>query len=138
MTTAQIQTIHFFKGDEAMLNLNPQDSRPIYKQVWNGLRLLIITGDISTGYKLPSVRTMASQLDINPNTVRRAYESLEQEGYVYSVLGKGTFVARPQDVTDKRRMELLVKMDTIVQDLICLGMAPTDIAERCKIWPKNE
>lgn len=121
-----------------MLNLNPQDSRPIYKQVWNGLRLLIITGDISTGYKLPSARTMASQLDINPNTVRRAYESLEQEGYVYSVLGKGTFVARPQDVTDKRRMELLVKMDTIVQDLICLGMAPTDIAERCKIWPKNE
>ena len=68
-----------------MLSLNYRDSRPIYEQVRDGLRRLIITGAIPAGDKLPSVRAMAGQLAINPNTIQRAYESLEQEGYAYSL-----------------------------------------------------
>ena len=110
-----------------MLSLNYRDSRPIYEQVRDGLRRLIITGAIPPGDKLPSVRTLAGQLAINPNTIQRSYESLEQEGYAYSVPGKGSFAALPQDVTDKRREELLAKLDAIVQELVYLGLTPAEI-----------
>ncbi len=120
-----------------MLSLNYRDSRPIYEQVRDGLRRLIITGAIPAGDKLPSVRAMAGQLAINPNTIQRAYESLEQEGYAYSVPGKGSFASLPQDVTGKRREELLEKLDAIVQELVYLGMAPADIAARCAAWKED-
>ena len=67
-----------------MLNLDYRDARPIYEQVKDGLRRLMVTGVIREGEKLPSVRTMAGTLAINPNTIQRAYEALEAEGYVYS------------------------------------------------------
>ena len=121
-----------------MLSLNYRDSRPIYEQVRDGLRRLIITGAIPPGDKLPSVRAMAGQLAINPNTIQRAYESLEQEGYAYSVPGKGSFAALPQDVTDKRREELLAKLDAIVQELVYLGMAPAQIGERCAAFDETQ
>ena len=114
-----------------MLNLNYRSGQPIYEQVQSGLRRLIITGVIPAGDKLPSVRALAAQLAINPNTIQRAYESLEQEGYAYSVPGKGSFAALPRDVTDKRREELLAKLDAIVQELVYLGMGREDIAARC-------
>ena len=115
-----------------MLTLNHRDGRPIYEQVRDGLRRLIITGAIPAGDKLPSVRNMAAQLAINPNTIQRAFESLEQEGYAYSIPGKGSFAALPMDVTAARREELLSKLDAIVQELIYLGLAPEDIAARCQ------
>ncbi len=121
-----------------MLSLNYRDSRPIYEQVRDGLRRLIITGAIPPGDKLPSVRAMAGQLAINPNTIQRAYESLEQEGYAYSVPGKGSFAALPRDVTDKRREELLEKLDAIVQELAYLGMSREDVARRCTQHGKGE
>ena len=114
-----------------MISLNYRDSRPIYEQIKDGLRKLIVTGAIGTDEKLPSVRSLATQLSINPNTIQRSYESLEQEGYAYSVPGKGSFAALPQDVTDQRREELLAKLDAIVQELVYLGMAPAEIGGRC-------
>ena len=78
-----------------MIHLDYRDSRPIYEQVKDGLRRLMVTGVLAPGDKLPSVRAMASQLSINPNTIQRAYAELEAEGYVVSVTGKGCFVAEP-------------------------------------------
>ena len=121
-----------------MLSLNYRDSRPIYEQVRDGLRRLIITGAIPPGDRLPSVRAMAGQLAINPNTIQRAYEALEQEGYACSVPGKGSFAALLQDVTDKRREELLEKLDAIVQELVYLGLTPEDIGRRCADFGKGE
>lgn len=72
-----------------MIQLNYRDARPIYEQVRDGLRHLVVTGALQAGDKLPSVRALASSLAINPNTIQRAYESLEQEGYLYTVAGKG-------------------------------------------------
>ena len=100
-------------------------------------RSLIITGATPPGDKLPSVRALAGQLAINPNTIQRAYEALEQEGYAYSVPGKGSFAALPQDVTDKRREELLAKLDAIVQELVYLGMTPAELGERCAAWKED-
>ena len=63
-----------------MITLNYRDARPIYEQVRDGLRRLIVSGAIADGEKLPSVRALASQLAINPNTIQRAYSELESEG----------------------------------------------------------
>ena len=113
-----------------MLSLNYRDSRPIYEQVRDGLRRLIITGAIPAGDKLPSVRALAGQLAINPNTIQRAYEALEQEGYAYSVPGKGSFAALPMDVNAGRREELLARFDGIVQELKYLGLTAEELAAR--------
>ena len=113
-----------------MLQLNFRDGRPIYEQVRDGLRKLIITGVIPAGDKLPSVRSLSGSLAINPNTIQRAYEALEQEGYAYTVAGKGGFAALPTDVREDRRQELFSKLDAIVQELSFLGVKPDELAER--------
>ena len=77
-----------------MLTLNYRDSRPIYGQIKDGLRRMIVTGALEPGEKLPSVRAMAMDLAINPNTIHRAYSELEAEGFIYSVPGKGSFAAK--------------------------------------------
>lgn len=69
----------------------------------DGLRRLVVSGAISPGDKLPSVRQLAASLAINPNTIQRAYEALEQEGYVYSVPGKGSFAAHRTEMDGRRR-----------------------------------
>ena len=68
------------KGRYAVISLNYRDSRPIYEQIKDGLRKLIVTGAIGTDEKLPSVRSLATQLSINPNTIQRAYNELEEIG----------------------------------------------------------
>ena len=68
-----------------MIMLDYRDARPIYEQVRDGLRKLMVSGILAEGEKLPSVRALAGQLAINPNTIQRAYEALEREGYVYSI-----------------------------------------------------
>ena len=105
-----------------MLNLDFRDARPIYEQVKDGLRRLMVTGIIREGEKLPSVRTMASSLAINPNTIQRAYESLESEGNVYSVPGKGSFAAPHTGVDEGRRDALLQVFDETAAELLFLGM----------------
>ena len=104
-----------------MLNLDFRDARPIYEQVKDGLRRLMVSGVIQEGEKLPSVRAMASSLAINPNTIQRAYESLESEGYVYSVPGKGSFAAPHTGVDEGRRNELLHVFDQTTAELLFLG-----------------
>ena len=115
-----------------MIQLNYRDGRPIYEQVRDGLRQLLVVGAIQPGDKLPSVRSMAAQLAINPNTIQRAYEALEQEGYVYSVPGKGSFAARREEIDDTRREELLARLDELAEELIYLGVTPEEIAQRCQ------
>ena len=114
-----------------MLQLNYRDGRPIYEQVRDGLRRLLVTGAIQPGEKLPSVRQLAGQLAINPNTIQRAYEALEQEGCVYSVPGKGSFAAERTEIDNSRRDELFAQLDRIVEELTLLGVTPEEIAARC-------
>ena len=91
-----------------MIRLDYRDARPIYEQVKDGLRRLMVTGVLAPGEKLPSVRSLAMDLAINPNTIQRAYAQLEMEGYVYSVAGRGTFVAEGQEQNLVRRREVFV------------------------------
>ena len=71
-----------------MISLNYRDSRPIYEQIKDGLKKLIVSGAMAPDEKLPSVRALATQLSINPNTIQRAYNELENEGFIYSIPGR--------------------------------------------------
>ena len=113
-----------------MLNLDIRDTRPIYEQIKDKLRRLMVTGAIREGEKLPSVRAMASSLAINPNTIQRAYEALEAEGYVYSLPGKGSFAASGQKVDQGRRELLLGQFDTIAAELLFLGVSKETLIQR--------
>ena len=110
-----------------MLYLDYRDSRPIYEQVQDGLRKLMVAGVLQEGEKLPSVRALASQLAINPNTIQRAYEALEREGYVYSIGGKGSFVAPRKEVDTGRQEELLKQLDACVKELLFLGVSREEL-----------
>ena len=113
-----------------MISLNYRDGRPIYEQIKDGLRQLIVTGALREGEKLPSVRTLASSLAINPNTIQRAYTELESEGYIYSIAGKGSFAANRGDVDQARREALLKKIDKAVRELRFLGVSREELVAR--------
>ena len=113
-----------------MIQLNYRDARPIYEQVKDGLRHLVVTGALQAGDKLPSVRALATSLAINPNTIQRAYESLEREGYLYTVAGKGSFAAPQADVNADRRDRLLKDFDSSAAELLFLGMTAGELARR--------
>lgn len=113
-----------------MIQLNYRDSGPIYEQIREGLRRLVITGAIAKDEKLPSVRELASELAINPNTIQRAYRELEAEGYIYTVPGKGSFAAEQSDVSGRRSMELLKKFDEIVRELLYLSESKETLIRR--------
>lgn len=113
-----------------MISLNYRDARPIYEQVRDGLRHLVITGAIAEGEKLPSVRALAASLAINPNTIQRAYAALEEEGYLASEPGRGAFAAKGGKGESLRREELLRQFDASARELCFLGMTAEELAQR--------
>ncbi len=115
-----------------MISLNYRDSRPIYGQIKDELRKLIVTGGLAADEKLPSVRALATQLSINPNTIQRAYNELEAEGYIYSVPGKGSFAAACADAGARRKEELLRQAGALIQELRDLGVSQEELAALLK------
>ena len=113
-----------------MIQLNYRDAKSIYEQIKDGLKHLLVSGAVAADEKLPSVRELASTLAINPNTIQRAYKELENEGYLYSVSGKGTFAAEKQDVVQIRKDELFLEFDVITSELLYLSVEPKILAER--------
>lgn len=75
-----------------MIVIDYRDKRPLYEQIAEKLAQLIICGALESNAKLPSVRSLAMDLSINPNTIQRAYMQLEQDGYIYTVVGRGNYV----------------------------------------------
>lgn len=116
----------------AMISLNYRDSRPIYEQIEDGLRKLIVTGALGADEKLPSVRALAAQLAINPNTIQRAYNELEGEGYIYSVPGKGSFASANAGADEVRHRELLGKVRELLAELRYLGVSQQELADLVK------
>ncbi|MBQ1372286.1 MAG: GntR family transcriptional regulator [Oscillospiraceae bacterium] len=115
-----------------MITLNYRDSRPIYEQLKENLRRLILSGAIAENEKLPSVRELAGQLAINPNTIQRSYRELEQEGFIYSIPGKGSFAATLSGVNQSRRQELRQKLIAIWTELLQLGDNPESLQRLLK------
>lgn len=110
-----------------MIILDYQDRRPIYEQVTEKFRTLIYQGGLPAGSRLPSVRQLAMELSINPNTIQRAYMVLEQEGLIYPVKGKGNFVAETRDIQEKRREDYRKEFLELVRRGIHTGMTEEEL-----------
>ena len=112
-----------------MLHLDYRDARPIYVQIMDGLRQQITSGVLRQGERLPSVRELAVELSINPNTIQRSYRQLEMEGWIATVPGKGCFVCG----SDARNRELerwFSAFDDATVALMALGVSRESLRER--------
>ena len=101
-----------------MILIDYNDKRPIYEQIAGRFQALIISGVMEADEKLPSVRTLAVELSITPNTIQRAYGELEKDGFIYTVKGKGNFVKRDEGLIHRQKERLLGEL--YEQARICL------------------
>lgn len=111
-----------------MILLDYKDSRPIYEQVVEKLQELMILGVLEEDSQMPSVRSLAMELSINPNTIQRAYGELERRGYIYSVKGRGSFVGSIRRLREAKREELAQKMAALAKEAIGLGIRKEEFA----------
>ena len=111
-----------------MIHLDYRDARPIYTQVIDGFREQILSGILQTGDRLPSVRELASQLTINPNTIQRAYRELELQGWIVSVPGKGSFVGTIPTTGEMR--DVYDRFDRTALELLAAGATTRALRER--------
>ena len=121
-----------------MILLDYRDARPIYSQITDGFRDQILSGILRTGDKLPSVRDLASQLTINPNTIQRAYRELEMQGWIATVPGKGCFVCGVPAVSGKEKQPLLDSFDKAAAALLALGLTKEDLIARLEQGGSND
>lgn len=128
--TRLIQLTRYERWCCTTISINYRDPRPIYEQVRDGLRRLIVSGTLPLGEKLPSVRELSTQLTINPNTIQRAYRELETEGYICSVAGRGSYVCAQIPDDPARQDALLQQFDAAVQELLYLGMRSEELRRR--------
>lgn len=115
-----------------MVHLDYRDARPIYSQIIDGFREQIAAGILQPGEKLPSVRDLAAELAINPNTIQRAYRQLELEGWIVSMQGKGSFVSGEMSIRQRESDRLLTEFDRLVSQLERCGVSREELALRLK------
>lgn len=97
-----------------MILLDYRDKRPIYEQIVDKLERLIVGGGLEANYKMPSVRSLAMELSVNPNTIQRVYADLEQNGYIYTVTGRGSFVAHECEWRSGKLAELTKNLEEVL------------------------
>ncbi len=123
-TTSTVVT----EGVIAIIVVDLRNPKPIYEQIKDKFKQLIVSGALSRDERLPSVRELAQATSINPNTIQKAYKDLEAEGFIYSVSGKGNFVAAPPQYSDPRRIEeLKAAIRNAAGELFYLGLTKEEI-----------
>ena len=122
-----------------MILLDYKDRRPIYEQVVAKLEELMLLGVMKENEPLPSVRSLAMELSINPNTIQKAYAELERQGYIYSIKGKGSFVADNGHVKEAGRQEVLQRQVDLAKEACALGVTKEQLWEQIvRIYEENE
>ena len=112
-----------------MIILDYKDARPIYEQVVDKFQKLILTGALEPNTKMPSVRSLAVELSINPNTIQRAYSEMEREGFIYTVKGRGNFVAYDESLLRYRKDEIYRKLEEIVREAGEIGISRQELSD---------
>ena len=112
-----------------MIVLDLKDSRPLYEQIVERFQHLILCGALPEDEKLPSVRNLAMELSINPNTIRNAYGELEREGLIYSVKGRGNFVASNHSLKEAKKEEVKHQILALVKEGEAIGLTRDEIIE---------
>lgn len=115
-----------------MINLDVRSGKPIYKQIVDSIIDLIFLGVYPTDSPLPSVRSLAVDLGINPNTIQKAYQELESMGITYSLAGKGSFVNSTADVVTKRQSELRQQLIAVLHEAHLTGISFEEVLSAAK------
>lgn len=112
---------------------------PIYMQITNIIKLQIVTGQLQSGDKLPTVRDLAETAGVNPNTVQRALSDLEDEGFVYSVRTTGRFVTDNAELIQETRIHLAQKeLETFVSNMLDLGFRQDELPQQLDGYLKGD
>ncbi|MCR5791503.1 MAG: GntR family transcriptional regulator [Lachnospiraceae bacterium] len=115
-----------------LIDIDFRDKRPLYEQVSDRLEELMLAGVIAQNEALPSVRALAVELSINPNTVQKAYGVLEQKGLIYSVSGRGSFAGGLEQLLPKKQEELLLEQDSLANRAEAIGLSRERLIERIR------
>lgn len=110
-----------------MFFLDLQSRTPIYEQIKNNILKMIALNVLKPNEQLPSVRSVARDLGINPNTVQKAYQELESQGVLYSVAGKGSFICETSAINDGHRQQILETLKKGILDAKAFGVAKQEI-----------
>ncbi len=113
---------------KTMFDIDLMSRTPIYEQLYKKVVELILKGVLNEQDKLPSVRSLATELSVNPNTVAKAYNLLERDGIIYSLAGRGSFVAKPDKLLAQEH--ILESFDHSVQEALEMGIAPETLTQR--------
>lgn len=116
-----------------MIQLDYKDRRPLYEQVTERFKELILTGVLQPDEKIPSVRSMAIELSVTPNTIQRAYSELEKAGYIYTVTGRGNFVSDGNTLRDIYLQQLLGQVRSAISQAKNAGISRDEILETLEL-----
>ncbi len=113
-----------------MFQLDLKSRKALYEQIIEKFKQLIIKDILKGDEQLPSVRDLAKELTINPNTIQKAYRELERQGYIYTVKGRGNFVSPGiEKVDDDRMNKLKLEIQKKLSELIYLGLEKEELIE---------
>ncbi len=122
-----------------MINLDYKSGASLHQQIEAEIKALIVSGAMGADEQLPSVRELSISLTVNPNTVQRAYKQLEQDGFIYSIKGKGSFVASvSRDESAYRRGEIMEKLTKAARELAFLGAEKEELIAAIESVYKEE
>ncbi|MCM3088047.1 GntR family transcriptional regulator [Bhargavaea ginsengi] len=113
---------------------------PIYKQIYNQIKTQILTDELTGGQPLPSMRVLAKELDVSVITTKRAYEELEKSGFIYSVVGKGSFVSEQSNemIVERKRKVIEEQLIAAIQNSKEIGIGLSELTELLAILYKEE
>ena len=126
--TRSDSTLTTMKGG-TMIVLDLKDARPLYEQIVERFKHLILCGALPEDEKLPSVRNLAMELSINPNTIQKAYGELEREGFIYSVKGRGNFVSANGSLKEAKKEELKMQILALVKEGESIGLTKQEVIQ---------
>ena len=112
-----------------MFTINYQSPTPVYKQLYENVIRLVSFGALKPNDKLPPVRTLAGELGINPNTVSKAYSMLENDGYIYSAVGRGSFISENFDSREAEKIEVKKMIKNDLQTAFGFGVKRDEVLE---------
>lgn len=115
-----------------MIGIDLQNRKPIYEQIVERFQTLIVSGALEPDSQMPSVRSLAMELSINPNTIQKAYSVLEQEGYIYPVKGRGNFVSGNEGLKGKKQESVFRSLKELVEKGNELGIVCEVFVEKVR------
>ena len=112
-----------------MLTVNFSSRTPVYQQLYDDVVRLVSLGVFKSNKKLPPVRTLATELGINPNTVQKAYKMLENDGYIYSTVGRGSFISDKLNQNEAEKIEAKKELKASIDKAYKKGITKEEITE---------